>query len=230
MNRVVTETPNMYSSNSFYETGTGNASTNGNGFFSNFNGTSESNAVVTDDSTKSNIIRYLLIIVVLGFLGINLFSYLGNIVDFLRKTFGPGINTVLSFFGIAVGETAKTAIDIGSKGAKLGVDVAAGTVTTGINVLESTLNGNAVKNSLDSSKNSLNKAIENAQKNLNKEEVPSGPVERKPSSKIEGNVGFCYIGEYKGFRSCASIGESDKCLSGDIFPTREICINPNLRQ
>ena len=238
MNKIVTETPSeSRSSNS-----------NGSSVWSSFT-TSKTNSYNEDTENvsssepgaKTNIVRYLLIIIVLGFLGINLFSYLGNVIEYLKSIFGPAFNTILSFFGVAVGETAKTAIDVASKGTKLGVDVASqgtklgvdvvsGTLTTGINVLESTLDGNAVKNNIDSGKNSLNKALQNAERNVNREFIPDGPIDRKPTSKIEGNLGFCYIGEYKGFRSCASITESDKCLSGDIFPTREICINPNLRQ
>jgi hypothetical protein len=41
--------------------------------------------------------------------------------------------------------------------------------------------------------------------------------------------GFCYIGEDRGFRSCVPVKGGDKCMSGDIFPTQAICINPNLR-
>ena len=40
-------------------------------------------------------------------------------------------------------------------------------------------------------------------------------------------VGWCYIGEDRNYRSCAYT--SDTCMSGNIFPTQELCINPNLR-
>ncbi len=51
-------------------------------------------------------------------------------------------------------------------------------------------------------------------------------VQMKPASKS----GFCYIGEDRGFRSCLEVGEGDVCMSGNIFPTESICINPNLRE
>lgn len=44
-----------------------------------------------------------------------------------------------------------------------------------------------------------------------------------------GKSGWCYIGEDRGFRSCAEVGPNDACMSGDIFPTHDVCINPNLR-
>ena len=43
-------------------------------------------------------------------------------------------------------------------------------------------------------------------------------------------AGYCFIGEDRGFRSCVNVDESDQCISGKIFPTEAICINPNLRQ
>ena len=54
-----------------------------------------------------------------------------------------------------------------------------------------------------------------------------------PSSDTQ--IGFkkekhCFIGTDRGFRSCIEIGDADKCMSGDIFPTHDICINPSLRQ
>ena len=51
-------------------------------------------------------------------------------------------------------------------------------------------------------------------------------TQRKPKSKS----GYCFVGEDKGFRSCIEVGEGDICMSGDIFPTQAICINPNLRE
>jgi hypothetical protein len=48
-------------------------------------------------------------------------------------------------------------------------------------------------------------------------------------SKSSSKSGWCYIGEDRGFRSCINVGENDTCMSGDIFPTSDICVNPNLR-
>lgn len=49
------------------------------------------------------------------------------------------------------------------------------------------------------------------------------------SSKIANKSGYCYIGEDRGFRSCIKVKHGDKCMSGNIFPTEAMCINPNLR-
>lgn len=41
--------------------------------------------------------------------------------------------------------------------------------------------------------------------------------------------GYCYIGKNNNIRNCAKVSSKNKCMSGDIFPTMELCINPNLR-
>ena len=56
----------------------------------------------------------------------------------------------------------------------------------------------------------------------------------KPREKVdkEGVLeenGYCYIGTDRGIRSCIDVNPGDKCMSGQIFPRRDICVNPNLR-
>jgi hypothetical protein len=68
-------------------------------------------------------------------------------------------------------------------------------------------------------------------KKKNSPPPPPPYTEDHSTSSIQkgGKNGFCYIGKDHGYRSCASVRESDICVSGDIFPTMEICINPSLR-
>uniref|UniRef100_A0A6C0KI32 Uncharacterized protein n=1 Tax=viral metagenome TaxID=1070528 RepID=A0A6C0KI32_9ZZZZ len=51
-----------------------------------------------------------------------------------------------------------------------------------------------------------------------------------PYSEERGKSGYCYIGTDDNFRSCIKVGDNSICMSEDIFPTMDICINPNLRQ
>lgn len=56
----------------------------------------------------------------------------------------------------------------------------------------------------------------------------------EPDSHMDSSIqasakkGWCYIGTDRGYRSCVEL-EANKCLSGDIFPSKDICINPSLR-
>lgn len=70
---------------------------------------------------------------------------------------------------------------------------------------------------------SIRQALEYAKKS--QKQLPAQDPNRIPGPKS----GFCYIGEDRGFRSCIEVGESTKCMSGEIFPTREVCVNPSLR-
>jgi len=62
------------------------------------------------------------------------------------------------------------------------------------------------------------------------EPVPDDAGSSTQASKAKSKAGFCYIGEDRGFRSCIKVGEGEKCMSGDIFPTQDLCINPRLRE
>lgn len=49
----------------------------------------------------------------------------------------------------------------------------------------------------------------------------------------EANVtanGFCYIGYDNGQRECVDVYAGDVCMSGEIFPSLDICINPKMRE
>ncbi len=54
----------------------------------------------------------------------------------------------------------------------------------------------------------------------------SSVTQKHQSSKS----GYCYIGEDRGFRSCAKVEPGDKCMSGQVFSSQDICINPTLRE
>ena len=53
--------------------------------------------------------------------------------------------------------------------------------------------------------------------------------ESTKSNPASHKSGWCYIGNYSGYRSCSRVGEADTCMSGDIFPSHDICVNPSLR-
>lgn len=79
----------------------------------------------------------------------------------------------------------------------------------------------------------LNKALSSAKPNLTHKNEPGYSADDSYStiqmSKSASKSGWCFIGEDRGFRSCIQVGDNDKCMSGDIFPSQEICVNPKLR-
>lgn len=58
----------------------------------------------------------------------------------------------------------------------------------------------------------------------------SVPSQSEPGEiNLKKKSGYCFIGTDRGNRSCIYVGKGDTCMSGDIFPTMDVCINPKLR-
>jgi len=106
--------------------------------------------------------------------------------------------------------------------------------------LANSLNNNALNTALNTA---LIEDTTGKMNNSNPNSNPSTSASFKPfnysaddsmsniqQSKSNSKSGWCFIGEDRGFRSCIQVNENEKCMSGDIFPSQEICINPNLRQ
>ena len=182
---------------------------------------------------KTNFFRIGLIIIILLFLGVNIFSYLG---DFLQKVKDSHfIQSVLQSLGYGITETTKEITHVTAEGAKLGVDVAAGTVESGVDVIQGQLDidPNQKQTTSTSSSNkqqqdpSLNSALAHAEDNTEPQPDDASSSTQRLGT---GKSGYCYIGEDRGFRSCIKVKEGDTCMSGEIFPSQQICVNPNLRE
>lgn len=85
-------------------------------------------------------------------------------------------------------------------------------------------------------KNLKEKELEEQIKNIN---VKKGAVNEltekvdtasnyKQEQKVKENS-FCYIGYESGQRECTNVFDGDICMSGEIFPKMDICMNPHLR-
>lgn len=202
-----------------------------------------STGLMEEDSSYSiwSVISFILIILIIWVLIFNFFN-LGKITDW--------IESFLKFIGYSTSETIKTTANVTAKGVTGSTNVAAGTVVGGLDLLEKglkltpeekvraqnqmqaqatalnppPLNPNDVQKTEESA--ILSKGLANLKKM-----TPPLPDDATSVTQTGGRSksGFCYIGEDRGFRSCINVGENDQCMSGDIFPTMDICINPNLR-
>ena len=187
---------------------------------------------ILDSIKNMNPTTWLLIILILTFLGFNIFVYLAKGTEELNNIFGPIINFFSSFFGKVTGQV----IDVSAEGGKAVVNTSAGAIDTGLTAIQSITPNKSnssvpvTQNQPDvMSNNTLNKALNTSQ---NKQQPNNDYQADEASSSIQSGPpksGWCYIGEDRGFRTCAQVGVNDKCMSGDIFPSQEICVNPNLR-
>jgi hypothetical protein len=185
---------------------------------------------------------WIIIILVLALLGINVFYYLAKgteeVATLFQQIFGP----ILKFFGYSTLTTAKQTVENTATGTKAGVDIVAGTATGALDTVEDVaknVQGQQASSSLPVQNNiqqgganmdkwqqdSLAKALQNSQQSVDY----VTPDDSRSSIQTTGKSGWCYIGEEQGTRTCAEVGVNDMCMSGDVFPTQAVCMNPSLR-
>ena len=218
---------------------------------------------------KTNIVKsiffWIFIILLLAFLGFNIFKYLAQGTDIVTALLSP----IAYVITMVSGDTVKTTLQHTSQGAQTiatessnflqillklitdffnsSVNFIATTSTSGINYLQSTIKQDKI-----TSTNENQNAKETKEENENEDEEGVLKNERKienraqeVSNSIKNSIvkkedkipepssseqhGYCYIGKQNNLRHCAKVSSNSKCMSGDIFPTMDLCINPKLR-
>lgn len=190
------------------------------------------------DSLKNiNLTTWLIIILILAFLGFNIFVYLAKGTQDITNVFAPLIQQI---FG-AVASTTGQIVDVSAEGAKTVVGGTANVINAGLtdvqnitpNNTPTTIKSQPVQNTIQQpdilSNNTLNKALNTSKIQQSAQNNDYEADYAASSIQGGGKAGWCYIGEDRGFRSCSQVGSNDKCMSGEIFPSQDICVNPNLR-
>jgi hypothetical protein len=174
------------------------------------------------------IVTIVLIVVVLALLGLNIFSYLAEGTDYLGWIVGK--------YSKKLPETAKDIVDTTVTGIDLGVDVAAGAVKNA---------GDLLARELDLKRTKLWKERDqNIKGSIHSRDLPGINNFPQHEPKHDSNYketteddniqerkkpGYCYIGTDRGYRSCIKVNKYDDCESKKVFPTMDVCINPELR-
>ena len=159
----------------------------------------------------STTFKVLMLVIILAILGVNLFQYLANTTDLVTTYVSRPVLDFLHSIGFVTGETIKHVVKTTDKGVQ-----SASTLATGLVVNTIDLGNNSLKHTVNTKKTYPTPKPDDAR---------NATQLSKPNQKS----GFCYIGEDRGFRSCIAVSEDDSCESGEIFPSRTICINPTLR-
>lgn len=194
-------------------------------------------AVSNNESTfgisNQIVIIGLLILLSLSFLGINIFIIVGNLIESFLKVVGPLVAQILSIFGYTTGTVLNKSADVAGDVARTGVDLAEGSLQSVGNVLRDAsrkhVNPDAVSG-LDSALNTNGSSAGTSSMGTTgtyKEPAPStteNPVQKPITS---GKTGWCLVGEYEGKNGCVAVGEQDRCMSGQIFPSQVSCMNPS---
>ena len=163
-----------------------------------------------------DIIKMLLIAAIVGFLAYNLYLYFTEGTDVLGKYFGIGI--------VGVAKGSEVAVDTVAEGTKDTVSVAQNVTNKGLDVVAEA--GNDIKHRAESP---IERKLDEDERK--EEEAENVNANSSFASNLKKTVkgGYCYIGTDRTFRSCVKVDEGDICMSDKIFPTKELCINPNLR-
>ena len=176
-------------------------------------------------SDGSSVWRYLIIFLILIFLSVNLILFLIKPVDTpISQMYDPLLDFSNRHFttNFSVGYTKKGPIvaTVSKKNNK-----------AALKKLEKAIDEKPLINNIDKQNSDL-LAPPLPEKRYKK--LPVIPQADDSMSRVQMNPtsksGFCYIGEDRGFRSCIEVGDGDVCMSGNIFPTEALCINPNLRE
>ena len=207
---------------------------------------------------KITLQTWIIIILILAFLGINIFAYLAkgtqDTVSILSQIFEP----IFKFLGYITLTTTKQTVETSATGATSGINMVTGTTTDAIdNILQTDGSGTPVATSGTSTgvssnvpqgnistslpvqnniqknntkiekwrEDALSKALESAEQ----KQSQVSPDDSRSSIQTTGKSGWCYIGDDQGLRTCSEIGVNDVCMSGDVFPSQAVCINPKLR-
>ena len=160
---------------------------------------------------------WIIIILVFAFIGFNIFIYLGNgkqnISEYVQNLFGyVNSNTIPPIF-----ENKENEMNENRNG-----------ITKQQQIQGTPLNQTIPQPDIMKN-NSLNQALNTAVIKQNSKNEYEADDTNSNIQKGVSKSGYCYIGEDQGYRSCVYVKESDTCMSGDIFPTNDICVNPNLR-
>ncbi|AET73162.1 hypothetical protein PGAG_00273 [Phaeocystis globosa virus 12T] len=184
-------------------------------------------------------------IMVLALFGINIFTYLSQATNYITGLVGPMFSTS----GNVLGDTTKSIINNTSAGTQQILDVGSNTTQQIIDVGSDTtqriidVGSNTTKNIVDATAKGTTSGIDYLQGSLKKNVSAVKPennnpttnyvnkpvAEPDPSNTSSSSQGYCYIGNINDARHCAKVNTNDQCMSGDIYPTMDICINPNIK-
>ena len=166
--------------------------------------------------TYGRIFNFVMILLLISFLGVNLFNAAGNFSDFLNKLVEPFMKLFYYLIGRPVLAVGKQIGESSVRGTRVAVENTSDVVSGGLKEIEKRLDTNA---------DAANGVSEISAKNF----IPEADTVDVKQRVSSGKKGYCYLGTDRGYRSCVEVNEADTCMSGDIFPTMDVCINPSLR-
>ena len=140
----------------------------------------------------------------------NVLLFLSNIFYYILNLLGYSTGTVINKSADVLGDTAI-----------IGIDIAEGTAH---DVGDLFIKSSNIDESIN--KETFHSYIDNNYNILN---IPSYPNPDNSGDPIQNPISsnknkWCLVGEYQQKRGCIKIEDSDKCMSGKMSATKEICL------
>ena len=170
-----------------------------------FSSTSSTNSISSISeslfSSKNMLITVLVVLLIFSLLGINILAIIGNFFTTLVQLLKPLVIQILSTFGYVTGTLIEKTADVIHKGGDVLVTASAPNLN----------NVNGIRGSF-----------------ANSQPMPDSTTNPIQNPITSAKAGWCLVGEYEGRRGCVAIGDQDKCLSGQVFPNQQMCLNPTM--
>lgn len=149
-------------------------------------------------------VKIVLIVLFLALMGLNIFTYLSEGTDIFGKYLGISL--------LKGAEGTKGLLSTTKKGGDIALGVAEGTTRQIIDIPEQQIRKKLNKPSTQTYRQSSTRNVNATNTNM-----------------ATGNKSYCYIGSENGNRRCVEASKDDVCESDKVFPSMQLCINPNLR-
>lgn len=159
-----------------------------------------------DLDLKMMLIIVLLIIVLLTYAGINILHILGDAIQSGVLLLTPAFSSFLDLLGDSTGTALNKVSNVTANVATTGISLADGTVQNVGNLLIGET------------------AFGKSNVHTPKDPLPDVPENSIQKSLASAKTKWCLVGEYQNKRGCIDISESDKCMSGEVFPNEEMCM------
>jgi len=171
-------------------------------------------------SDKNGLILILLLLLLFSFLGINILNIGGDFIQRVNVVFAPFVSRILMTFGYTTGTVIDKTADVVTDVGKTGIDIAGGAAHSLGDLFIKASSGTPGPIDLEKTINEAEKKIELEEP---KPDKTTNPIQKPITSA---KTQWCLVGEYEGRRGCIEITDQDKCLSGQVFPTQKMCLNP----
>jgi len=190
--------------------------------------------ILTDCSTAGFSNKIIIIILSVILLLVLLNDKVDNIIRNLFIIIYNLFIRILEFFGFITGSTIHITANVAGNVARTGVDITEGTlhsvgsILTGKNNPISQNNSPVVQQLPNEQREPDLDATINTSKLPQQPNIPAPDTSENPiqNSIAQSKSSWCLVGEYKGKRGCIEVNQYDKCMSGQVYPSQKMCINP----